>query len=440
MNDEKLEKYAEKKANQFNVYCLIVVSCISFLALILNEVGIFSINKVLLRIAMFLIVFIAILPLIVLLFNKYIIKNNQSILEYSWFKIFIITCSFLCALVLCVILSFHAVLVLVLPTLMAAQYKNSNSMNIMIFISSMILILISVFGSFLFGIYDANLLKPLSKEEAKLLSNRIAILKTSRIVSIITHYVMPRMLAVGAIEFVGLSITKRNSYMLEMQIDLSNKVNKEIIERTNMQNGVIMHLADIIESRDIETGEHIKRTKNYVSILVNKMKEDSRFKDELPQRLCDIIINAAPLHDIGKIAVSDLILCKPGKLTIEEYEKMKIHTTKGGEIIKNILIDLGDEEFLGVAYDVAISHHEKWNGLGYPKGLKEKEIPLSGRIMAIADVFDALIAERVYKKPIPFDEAVNIIISESGSHFDPDIVDIFKKVLDDFKVASTKKL
>ena len=170
------------------------------------------------------------------------------------------------------------------------------------------------------------------------------------------------------------------------------------------------------------------------------MKDNDRYKDYLTPKMCEYIVSAAPLHDIGKIAVSDLILCKPGKLTDEEFEKMKIHTVKGGEIINNILNELGDKEFLSVAYDVAISHHEKWNGLGYPYGKKEEEIPLPGRIMAIADVFDALVAKRVYKDPMPVDKAINIIINDAGTHFDPNIVEIFKTVTDDFVKVSQEDL
>lgn len=228
--------------------------------------------------------------------------------------------------------------------------------------------------------------------------------------------------------------------MILTQIELNDKVNLEIKNKSEMQKSVIEHLADIIESRDIETGAHIKRTKKYVTIMINKMRQIDKYKNILTDKFSDNIINAAPLHDIGKIVVSDLILCKPGKLTDIEYEKMKIHTTKGGEIINNILNDLGDKEFLNVAYDIACFHHEKWNGQGYPNHLSKEEIPLPARIMAIADVFDALVAERVYKKPIPIEDAIEIIINDSGTHFDPDLVEVFKTVLDDFKAVAKEKL
>jgi response regulator RpfG family c-di-GMP phosphodiesterase len=301
-----------------------------------------------------------------------------------------------------------------------------------------LLVIIATYGSYIFGQYDANLLKPLTSEEASDIRNRLNVLTFNRAIAVFSHYILPRTLAISVVDVIALTISKRNSEMIDEQIKLSNKIQEEIIAKSNMQNGVIEHLADIIESRDIETGEHIKRTKKYVTILVEKMKEKDQYKDYLTPQMCENIIHAAPLHDIGKIAVSDLILCKPGKLTDEEFDKMKIHTTKGGEIIKSILNDLADKEFLNVAYDVAMYHHEKWNGRGYPEGKKEEEIPLPARIMAIADVFDALVAKRVYKNPMPVDDAVNIIIKDAGTHFDPNLVEVFKTVIDDFKAEANE--
>lgn len=437
--EEKLYLEAEKKANLFNIYFMGIMAIISIIAFILNEIGVFNLNKIIVRISLSCVIVFFLIPVFVYLIGKKALKKN-NILENKHFKWFIITSVFFSMLILCVALSFQAVLVLVFPTLMAAQYKNQKLMTIIIFIASMLIIILSVYGAYLFGIYDANLLKPLTEEEASIFENRVNILKTNRGWIILLHYVIPRMLIVAAIDYIGLAIAKRNTFMVNEQIILSKQVQDEILTRSSMQNGVIMHLADIIESRDLETGEHIKRTKEYVSILVNEMKKMDKYKDILTDKVSEIIINAAPLHDIGKIAVSDLILCKKGKLTDEEFEKMKIHTVKGGEIIDNILNDLGDKEFLEVAYDIAISHHEKWNGKGYPYGLKEENIPLSGRIMAIADVYDALTSERCYKKAMPPLEAVDIILKDSGTHFDPSIVEVFNNVKDKFiSIASSKE-
>ena len=433
-NKEYLKKYAEKKANSFNIMCLVVLSALALVALILNEVDIFTIDKFNMRFAMIQLSVYGLIPASIYLVHDKILRRSNSILEYDYFKVFVLLFSYVSVMFFVVATSYHSTLLLAVPPLMASQYRNNKRLSLITFIASILLVIIFYYGSFIFGEYDSNLLKPLTAAEANDFNKRIEILTPKRMLEVFLHYVAPTSLCVAAIDFIGLSISKRTSEMLDIQIDLSNKVNEEIIAKANMQNSVIEDLADVIESRDIETGEHIKRTKLYVTILVNKMKQDSHYKDVLDDKLCENIINAAPLHDIGKIVVSDLILCKPGKLTDDEFDKMKVHTTKGAEIISKILADLGDEDFLHTAYDIALSHHEKWDGRGYPNGIKEEEIPLSARIMAIADVFDALVAERVYKKPMPVDDAINIIKNDAGTHFDPYIVNnIFVNVLDDFK-------
>ncbi|MBQ9449624.1 MAG: HD domain-containing protein [Acholeplasmatales bacterium] len=433
-NKEYLKKYAEKKANSFNIMCLVVLSALALVALILNEVDIFTIDKFNMRFAMIQLSVYGLIPVSIYLVHDKILRRSNSILEYDYFKVFVLLFSYVSVMFFVVATSYHSTLLLAVPPLMASQYRNNKRLSLITFIASILLVIIFYYGSFIFGEYDSNLLKPLTAAEANDFNRRIEILTPKRMLEVFLHYVAPTSLCVAAIDFIGLSISKRTSEMLDIQIDLSNKVNEEIIAKANMQNSVIEDLADVIESRDIETGEHIKRTKLYVTILVNKMKQDSHYKDVLDDKLCENIINAAPLHDIGKIVVSDLILCKPGKLTDDEFDKMKVHTTKGAEIISKILDDLEDEDFLHTAYDIALSHHEKWDGRGYPNGIKEEEIPLSARIMAIADVFDALVAERVYKKPMPVDDAINIIKNDAGTHFDPYIVNnIFVNVLDDFK-------
>ena len=437
VNNDSLFSNAEKKANKFNLYCLVVITILSFFAIVLHFIGIFNLERETFVPAMLQLAIYSAIPVIIYLFIYYV-KKNKNVLEEKYFKFIILLFAYVSVLDLCISLSYHSVLLFAVPPLMVAQYKNNKLLSIVTFIASILLVIIATYGSYIFGQYDANLLKPLTSEEASDIRNRLNVLTFNRAIAVFSHYILPRTLAISVVDVIALTISKRNSEMIDEQIKLSNKIQEEIIAKSNMQNGVIEHLADIIESRDIETGEHIKRTKKYVTILVEKMKEKDQYKDYLTPQMCEYIIHAAPLHDIGKIAVSDLILCKPGKLTDEEFDKMKIHTVKGGEIINKILNDLGDKEFLNVAYDVAISHHEKWNGKGYPYGIKEEEIPLSGRIMAIADVFDALVAKRVYKDPMPVDKAIDIIINDAGSHFDPNIVEVFKEVIDDFKKTATE--
>jgi len=428
--------YAEKKANRFNMYCLLAMCFLAFLSLILNEVGIFTQDKAITRFSMFGLITTDIIPFLIYIIHDKILKKEKSVLEMPFFKVLIIIFSYFSIIDICIVFSFQAVLLLAIPPLFAAQYKTKRSVFLVLLTITLLSIPFVTYASYFYGIYDANLLKPLTQEEANDvvygIQNRLNIATPKRMLEVFFHYVLPRMVCISVIDFIAIIINGRTSNMIFEQVKLNDKVNEEIRKKSEMQKSVIEDLADIIESRDIETGEHIKRTKKYVTILVDAMKNYDKYKDILTDKYCDNIINAAPLHDIGKIVVSDLILCKPGKLTDEEFDKMKTHTTKGGDIIKNILKDLGDEDFLNVAYDIATFHHEKWNGKGYPQNLAGTDIPLPARIMAIADVFDALVAERVYKKPMPVDKAINIIIEDAGTHFDPNLVEIFKTVEDKF--------
>jgi len=194
-----------------------------------------------------------------------------------------------------------------------------------------------------------------------------------------------------------------------------------------MQVQIIARLANLIESRDTETGEHVARTSAYVKTLAEDALLENVYTNEINEHYIELLTTSAPMHDVGKILVSDKILRKPGKLTPEEYEEIKQHAVRGGEIVKQILSDIADEEHVKFACDIATYHHEKWDGTGYPYKLKGNDIPLSARIMAIADVFDALISKRCYKEAVPVEKAFEIIKEESGSHFDPQLVDVFLK-------------
>ena len=438
---EEIYKEAEKRANKFNMYGLLFMALLAIIVIILGATHLFPLGMDVLLYTMIGLILNAIAPFMIYIFHDIVFKNEESVFEKTFYKYLIIGITFYIVIDLGIALSFHAILLLAVPILVAAQYKSDKNVFVFIIIASIVMVPITLYGNYFFGnVYDANLLKPLTAAEAEDIQNRIDIATSSRMWEIFFHYAVPRMIVLAAIDYMAITMTGRTSELLHTQIDLSNKVQEQMTKRSNLQSEIIFHLADVIESRDIETGEHIKRTKRYVSILAHAMQKDDRYEKILTNDYIQRLEEAAPLHDIGKIVVSDLILCKPGKLTDEEFEKMKIHTTKGGEIIKNILHNIDDKKFLNMAYDVATTHHEKWNGKGYPNGLKEEEIPLSGRIMAVADVFDALVAERVYKKPIPVEDAINIIINDAGTHFDPNIVEIFKKVTVEFKEASQEKL
>ena len=194
---------------------------------------------------------------------------------------------------------------------------------------------------------------------------------------------------------------------------------------SNMQIQIIARLANLIESRDTETGGHVARTSAYCKLLAEQAKEAGIYQDTIDQKFIDNIYSLAPIHDVGKVLVSDRILRKPAKLTPEEFEEMKKHAALGGDVAKRILHDIGDEHYLEFAYEIATYHHERWSGGGYPKGIKGEEIPLSARIMAIADVFDALVSRRSYKEPFTYEKAIEIMKEESGTHFDPNLMEVF---------------
>ena len=218
--------------------------------------------------------------------------------------------------------------------------------------------------------------------------------------------------------------------LVQQDIKTELVTNQNII--STMQNHMISGLANLIESRDMETGEHISRTSSYVKLLAEHAREDGVYADQLTDLFISMLYTLAPMHDIGKILISDAILKKPGKLTPEEFETMKRHASMGGTVVREVLDGVTDEAYLSFASDVATYHHERWDGTGYPSGLKGEDIPLSARIMAIADVFDALISERCYKSAMPPDEACEVIRLGAGTHFDPLLVEVFLKHQEDF--------
>ena len=202
---------------------------------------------------------------------------------------------------------------------------------------------------------------------------------------------------------------------------------------SGMQTHMISGLANVIENRDMDTGEHILRTSMLVRMLSEYARMEGVYTDVINDHFIDLIYTLAPMHDVGKIVISDMILKKPGKLTPDEFAEMKRHASVGGDVVKEVLSGITDEEYLKFASDISTYHHEWWDGSGYPNGLKGEEIPLCARIMAIADVYDALISERCYKKAMPPEEAFKIIENEAGSHFDPNLVKVFLKHKEAFK-------
>ena len=216
------------------------------------------------------------------------------------------------------------------------------------------------------------------------------------------------------------------------------KEKTKIIEE--LQHAVIYTLSDLIERRDGLTGGHVTRTQKYLRTLADGLVESGEYGDELEGADLDLWVESAQLHDIGKVGIPDDILKKPAKLTPEEFDIIKTHPLIGEQALTRALEMTSAKDFLSHAAVVAATHHEKWDGSGYPAGLSGKKIPLIGRLMAIADVYDALVSERPYKSAFSHDAAVEIILAESGKHFDPVLVEVFKEHAHLFKEANTEDL
>lgn len=226
---------------------------------------------------------------------------------------------------------------------------------------------------------------------------------------------------------VHLLVESQKSALQDYNENLQEMVNQKTKAVFELKNAVLNTFAELVECRDDITGSHIERTQNFLRILVDAMVKEKVYENEISKWDIDLFIQSSQLHDVGKIAIKDSILLKPGKLTDEEFEQMKKHTVFGVEVIKKIKESTTERTFLDQAEILAGTHHEKWNGEGYPKGLSGYDIPLQGRLMAVADVYDALISKRSYKNAFTHAQAVEIIKESSGAHFDPKLVEVFLK-------------
>ncbi|MEW6513015.1 MAG: two-component system response regulator [Pseudomonadota bacterium] len=254
-------------------------------------------------------------------------------------------------------------------------------------------------------------------------------------------------LAVGAVDYITkpidpplvlarvktqIELKQARDWLKDKNAWLEAEIAQRLAENETIQIISIRALAHLAEIRDPETGNHIHRTQNYVCALAHRLREHPRFADFLTERNIDLLVKSAPLHDIGKVGVPDQILLKPGPLTAEEWEVMKTHAKLGSDAIE---LAEGDAEqtvaFLTLAKEIAHWHHEKWDGSGYPDGLAGESIPIAARLMALADVFDALISARPYKPAMGFDKAREIIVAGCGHHFDPDMTNAFVEIFDE---------
>jgi putative two-component system response regulator len=236
-----------------------------------------------------------------------------------------------------------------------------------------------------------------------------------------------------------LELKRARDWLRDQNAYLETEVARRIRDTLLIQDITINAFAELAETRDPETGNHIRRTQEYIRILATRLQAHPRYSAFLTNKVIELLVKSAPLHDIGKVGIPDQILLKPGKLTDDELTIMKTHCQIGAQAIERATREAGGSvDFLDMAKQVARSHHEKWSGSGYPDGLNGDAIPIPARLMALADVFDALISRRVYKAPMPAKQARHIIAGERGNHFDPDVVDAFLAGFAEFEAVAEK--
>lgn len=236
-----------------------------------------------------------------------------------------------------------------------------------------------------------------------------------------------------------LGMKRMQDFLRDQNHYLESEVERRVQEVAALQDVTIHAMASLAETRDSETGNHIRRTSHYLKALAEQVRHLPRFRDFLTDKNIELLFKTAPLHDIGKVGIPDHILLKPGRFEPHEMAIMKTHTTLGRDAILAAERELGIEvDFLKYAKEIAYSHHEKWDGTGYPQGLAGEQIPVSARLMALADVYDALISCRIYKDGMRHEDAVKIIAEGRGTHFDADIVDAFLRIQDQFQAISSR--
>ncbi len=271
-------------------------------------------------------------------------------------------------------------------------------------------------------------LEQLTMEEMELAKNRMnSYIRFSRLSTTVCIIMISVTMLICLVYCVTItSHLDRYKVNLEQEIEQKNlSITQHNEKMMSLQDNIITGMANLIESRDGDTGEHIKRTSFYVNLLACALREQGLYTDILTDNYIELLTKAAPMHDIGKIVVPDSILQKPGRLTPEEFEAIKQHSAEGGRIVREVLGSIEEKDYVEIAADMAAHHHEKWDGSGYTAGLSEEGIPLSARIMAVADVFDALVSKRCYKSAMPLEEAFAELKRSAGTHFDPQLIAVF---------------
>lgn len=390
---EKIIKRNEKDANIVVAKIFFIAFLLFTVVFLLNVLGIFVIYQPAMILAY---VSSSVLLLSPLLINK-LVPLSSKYLKYVY-----VSFAALFILIVSTTLTYHVVLIYAYPIALAGVYFSRRLTNYSVYLTIAVTVIGQLLGYFLQWRPDKNF-PTLDK--------------------LIVFSIVPRLITLISFACLLKYLTDRTSKL--MQDDL-----ERYYQLSGYNQSMIYSFATLVESRDANTGGHIKRTSIYVKLLAEELLKEGVYKEEINEELIRTLSMVAPLHDIGKIAIPDSILQKPGKLTDEEFDIMKTHSEKGGDIIRETFRDVADTTYTDMAYDVAMYHHEKWNGNGYPRGLMETGIPLSARIMAVADVFDAVSEKRCYREAMPLEKCFSIIEEGSGTHFDPVLVKAFLNIRD----------
>lgn len=389
----------EATANKSVARVMLVTLGIFTIVLALDIIGIFVIKKSVMIAAYSMSCVLLTIPTI---FNR-IFGLNKSFLKYVYVGI---ACLFI--LLISITLTYHVVVVYAFPIAVAGMYFSKKMVRFSIFATIIVTTVGQIVGYNCKFNLDLNFLT---------------------LKRLVLFGIIPRIFTLTCFAELLSLLTTRTAKLLEYQENDQKRISR-------FDTDMLTAFASLVESRDENTGGHIKRTREYVKLIVKELKKRSMFSEIIDDEFIRNIVKAAPLHDIGKIAIKDNVLQKEGKLTAEEFDEMKKHAVAGGSIIRKNFAHIGDKSFRNIVYEMATHHHEKWNGKGYPDGLKGEEIPLCARIMTVADVFDAVSQDRCYRAAMPIEKCFEIIEAGSGEDFDPEIARIFLSIKD--KVIKVK--
>lgn len=388
----------EAEANKTVANVLLATFCIFTVIVILNLCRVFIIDQAVMLTAYGISALLLLSPLVL---NRVVDPSNPRL------KFIYIILTNLFLFVIESTLSFHVVVVYAYPIAIASLYFSKRVTMFGLIFTAVTSVLGQFVGFFMSCVPDQNFL----------------VLKR-----LILFSVLPRTLCLCSFGYLIYFISVRMTKLLDRQINDTARIKE-------LNRDMVLGFANLVENRDESTGGHVKRTSRYVEMLASELKKRGLYRDIVNATFINNLSSAAPMHDIGKMSIPDYILQKPGKLTDEEFAIMKTHAENGGKIIKQTFSHIGDDDYRQMVYEVARYHHEKWNGRGYPEGRSKQEIPLAARIMAVADVFDAISQKRCYRDAIPLDECFGIIEKGSGIDFEPQLVEVFLSMKDQIKAA-----